>query len=114
MRRAPFAALLVALSAMAAVPAAAAPDPSRDVCGRREDLRARQAARQPDLPCLSVDLGDADRPGSAVLRAPGEPTHSVVMPTDTVAGWRHRSCAGRGAPPTGGAPGGAGRSCRTC
>lgn len=87
MRRAPFAALLVALSAMAAVPAAAAPDPSRDVlwAALKTCVLAKRLANR-TFPCLSVDLGDADRPGSAVLRAPGEPTHSVVMPTDTVAG----------------------------
>lgn len=93
MRRAPPAALLVAaLSAVAALaaaaaPAAAAPDPSRDVlwAALKTCVLAKRLANR-TFPCLSVDLGDGDRPGSAVLRAPGEPTHSVVMPTDTVPG----------------------------
>jgi CDP-diacylglycerol pyrophosphatase len=99
MRRAPFAAplasplaallaaTLVAVSTTAAMPAAAAPDPSRDVlwAALKTCVLAKRLANR-TFPCLSVDLGDAERPGSAVLRAPGEPTHSVVMPTDTVAG----------------------------
>ncbi|MET0430682.1 MAG: CDP-diacylglycerol diphosphatase [Microvirga sp.] len=91
MRRPPPAALLVvalvaALSA-AAAPAEAAPDPSRDVlwAALKTCVLAKRLANR-TFPCLSVDLGDGDRPGSAVLRAPGEPTHSVVMPTDTVPG----------------------------
>jgi CDP-diacylglycerol pyrophosphatase len=83
MRRALLAAFLVA----AAIPASAAPDPSRDVlwAALKTCVLAKKVANR-TFPCLSVDLGDKDRPGSAVLRAPGEPTHIVVMPTDTVAG----------------------------
>ncbi|MGH1570624.1 CDP-diacylglycerol diphosphatase [Methylobacterium sp. P31] len=83
MRRALLAALLVAVS----MPAAAGPDPSRDVlwAALKTCVLAKRVANR-SFPCLSVDLGDKDRPGSAVLRAPGEPTHSVVMPTATVAG----------------------------
>jgi len=70
-----------------ATPAAAGPDPSRDVlwAALKTCVLAKRVANR-TFPCLSVDLGDRDRPGSAVLRAPGEPTHIVVMPTDTVAG----------------------------
>jgi CDP-diacylglycerol pyrophosphatase len=83
MRRVLLAALLVAI----AMPASAAPDPSRDVlwAALKTCVLAKRVADR-TFPCLSVDLGDKDRPGSAVLRAPGEPTHIVVMPTDTVAG----------------------------
>ncbi|MCJ2049352.1 CDP-diacylglycerol diphosphatase [Methylobacterium sp. J-070] len=83
MRRALLAAYLVAFS----MPAAAGPDPSRDVlwAALKTCVLAKRVANR-TFPCLSVDLGDKDRPGSAVLRAPGEPTHIVVMPTDTVAG----------------------------
>ncbi|WP_336489778.1 CDP-diacylglycerol diphosphatase [Methylobacterium nigriterrae] len=38
------------------------------------------------FPCLAVDLGTSDRPGTAVLRAPGQPTHTVVMPTEHIIG----------------------------
>jgi CDP-diacylglycerol pyrophosphatase len=83
MRRAPIAALVVTL----ALPAAAAADPSRDVlwAALKTCVLAKRIADR-TFPCLSVDLGDKDRPGSAVLRAPGEPTHIVVMPTDTTPG----------------------------
>jgi CDP-diacylglycerol pyrophosphatase len=83
MRRALLVALLVAVS----LPASAAPDPSRDVlwAALKTCVLAKRIANR-TFPCLSVDLGDTERPGSAVLRAPGEPTHIVVMPTDTVAG----------------------------
>ena len=85
MRRALLAALLAAVTV--ASPASAAPDPSRDVlwAALKTCVLAKRLANR-TFPCLSVDLGDGDRPGSAVLRAPGEPTHSVVMPTDTVPG----------------------------
>ena len=84
MRRAPIAALLVTLTAM---PVAAAPDPTRDVlwAALKTCVLAKRIADR-TFPCLSVDLGDTNRPGSAVLRAPGEPTHIVVMPTDTTPG----------------------------
>lgn len=80
-------ALLAAFLAAAAMPASAAPDPSRDVlwAALKTCVLAKRVANR-TFPCLSVDLGDKDRPGSAVLRAPGEPTHIVIMPTDTVAG----------------------------
>ncbi|TXM91123.1 CDP-diacylglycerol diphosphatase, partial [Methylobacterium sp. WL116] len=74
---------------LAALPAAAcaAGDPSRDVlwAALKTCVLAKRLADR-TFPCLDVDLGDKDRPGTAVLRAPGEPTHVVVMPTDTVAG----------------------------
>ncbi|MEA1834426.1 CDP-diacylglycerol diphosphatase [Methylobacterium durans] len=38
------------------------------------------------FPCLAVDLGTDGRPGTAVLRAPGQPTHTVVVPTSHVVG----------------------------
>lgn len=84
MRRAPLA-LIAAL--LIPSPLAAAPDPSRDVlwAALKTCVLAKRLANR-TFPCLSVDLGDGARPGTAVLRAPGEPTHSVVMPTDTVAG----------------------------
>lgn len=70
-----------------ATPAAATPDPSRDVLwmAMKTCVLAKRIANR-TFPCLSVDLGDRERPGTAVLRAPGEPTHIVVMPTDTVPG----------------------------
>lgn len=85
MRRALLAVLLAAL--VVPTPLAAAPDPSRDVlwAALKTCVLAKRLANR-TFPCLSVDLGDGERPGTAVLRAPGEPTHSVVMPTDTVAG----------------------------
>ncbi|MCJ2040969.1 CDP-diacylglycerol diphosphatase [Methylobacterium sp. J-059] len=79
----PTAIVLAALPA----PARAAGDPSRDVlwAALKTCVLAKTLADR-TFPCLDVDLGDKDRPGTAVLRAPGEPTHVVVMPTDTVAG----------------------------
>jgi len=38
------------------------------------------------FPCLVVDPGDRDVPGTAVLRAPGQKTHTVVIPTNNVIG----------------------------
>ena len=83
MRRALLAAFLLAVP----MPASAAPDPSRDVlwAALKTCVLAKTVANR-TFPCLSVNLGEKDRPGTAVLRAPGEPTHIVVMPTDTVAG----------------------------
>lgn len=82
----------VALSAgliglVLAFPAAAGPDPTRDVLwvALKTCVLAKKVANR-TFPCLSVDLGGEDRPGTAVLRAPGEPTHLVLMPTDTVSG----------------------------
>ena len=91
MRRAPIAVLLLATLA---IPAASAPDPTRDVlwAALKTGVLAKRIADR-TFPCLSVDLGDRDRPGSAVLRAPGEPTHIVVMPTDTTAGRQRRVCS---------------------
>lgn len=85
MRRAPLALLLIAL--VVPTPLAAAPDPSRDVlwAALKTCVLAKRLAGR-TFPCLSVDLGDGARPGTAVLRAPGEPSHIVIMPTDTVAG----------------------------
>ncbi|MDP4022807.1 CDP-diacylglycerol diphosphatase [Methylobacterium sp. NEAU 140] len=83
---APARALLLAALAVP-VPAAAGPDPSRDVlwAALKTCVLAKRLAGK-TFPCLSVDLGDGERPGSAVLRAPGQPTHTVVMPTVTVSG----------------------------
>jgi CDP-diacylglycerol pyrophosphatase len=87
MRRAPLVALLAATSLPLGHAAPAAPDPGRDVlwAALKTCVLAKRLANR-TFPCLAVDLGEADRPGTAVLRAPGEPTHSVLMPTDTVAG----------------------------
>lgn len=70
-----------------AVPASAGSDPTRDVLwmALKTCVLAKTLANR-TFPCLSVDLGNTERPGTAVLRAPGEPTHVVVMPTDTVTG----------------------------
>lgn len=70
-----------------AVPASAGSDPTRDVLwmALKTCVLAKTLANR-TFPCLAVDLGSAERPGTAVLRAPGEPTHIVVMPTDTVSG----------------------------
>ena len=78
--------LLLLVAALPA-PALSAGDPSRDVlwAALKTCVLAKTVANR-TFPCLDVDLGDAERPGTAVLRAPGEPTHIVVMPTQTVAG----------------------------
>lgn len=80
-----FALVLACALAPLSVPASA--DPSRDVlwAALKTCVLAKTIANR-TFPCLDVDLGARDRPGSAVLRAPGEPTHVVVMPTDTVPG----------------------------
>ncbi|ACL58364.1 CDP-diacylglycerol diphosphatase [Methylobacterium nodulans] len=68
-------------------PAAAATEPTRNllwVTLQTCILTKRMTGRA--LPCLAVDLGDKDRPGTAVLRAPGQATHVVVMPTERVVG----------------------------
>ena len=79
--------LAILIAVVVPAPLAAAPDPSRDVlwAALKTCVLAKRLANR-TFPCLSVDLGDGERPGTAVLRAPGEPTHSVLMPTDTVAG----------------------------
>ena len=84
MRRMLVVATLLAYTAM--LPARAA-NPVRDVLwvALQGCVLAKKAAGR-SFPCLSVDLGDGERPGTAVLRAPGQPTHTVVMPTDNVSG----------------------------
>ena len=79
--------LFIILMAMSPLPVLAAADPSRDVlwAALKTCVIAKKVADR-TFPCLDVDLGDKERPGTAVLRAPGEPTHIVVMPTDTVPG----------------------------
>ena len=75
------------LLAFASMPAAIAANPARDVLwvALQGCVLAKKAAGR-SFPCLSVDLGTDDRPGTAVLRAPGQPTHTVLMPTDNVSG----------------------------
>ena len=84
-RRIALTAVLIGL--VVAYPASAGSDPTRDVLwmALKTCVLAKRLANR-TFPCLSVDLGDGERPGTAVLRAPGEPTHIVVMPTDTVSG----------------------------
>jgi CDP-diacylglycerol pyrophosphatase len=79
--------LLAILLVASPAPAFAAPDPSRDVlwAALKTCVAAKKLTNR-TFPCLDVDLGDKERPGTAVLRAPGELTHIVVMPTDTVPG----------------------------
>ena len=79
-------ALVLACSVMA-LPVAVSADPSRDVlwAALKTCVLAKRVANR-TFPCLDVDLVAKDRPGSSVMRAPGEPTHLVVMPTDTVPG----------------------------
>jgi len=38
------------------------------------------------FPCLVINPGNRDVPGTAVLRAPGQQTHAVVIPTNNVVG----------------------------
>ncbi|MCJ2085977.1 CDP-diacylglycerol diphosphatase [Methylobacterium sp. E-005] len=81
--------MLVVATLLAFTPGsgADAANPVRDVLwvALQGCVLAKKAAGR-SFPCLSVDLGDATRPGTAVLRAPGHPTHTVVMPTDSVSG----------------------------
>ena len=79
--------VVATLLAFAAMPAAIAANPVRDVLwvALQGCVLAKKAAGR-SFPCLAVDLGDAARPGTAVLRAPGQPTHTVVMPTDSDSG----------------------------
>jgi CDP-diacylglycerol pyrophosphatase len=79
--------VVATLLAFTAMPAARAANPVRDVLwvALQGCVLAKKAAGR-SFPCLSVDLGDGERPGTAVLRAPGQPTHTVVMPTDNVSG----------------------------
>lgn len=81
-----FQALLLAV-VVAASPAQASPDPYRDVLwvALQGCLLTKKTTGRA-FPCLTVDLGDKDRPGTAVLRAPGQSTHTVVMPTTAVVG----------------------------
>lgn len=81
--------LRIALLSVAVVakPAQALPDPPRDVLWTA--LQACILAKKTlgrTFPCLAVDLGTNEQPGTAVLRAPGQPTHTVVMPTANVVG----------------------------
>lgn len=77
----------IVLAAGFGYPAQAVADPSRDVlwAALKSCVLAKRIANR-TFPCLAVDLGEGARPGAAVLRAPGQPTHVVVMPTDTVPG----------------------------
>jgi CDP-diacylglycerol pyrophosphatase len=79
--------IVATLLAFASIPAAIAANPTRDVLwvALQGCVLAKKAAGR-SFPCLSVDLGDGERPGTAVLRAPGQATHTVVMPTDNVSG----------------------------
>jgi CDP-diacylglycerol pyrophosphatase len=79
--------VVATLLAFMAMPAAIADNPVRDVLwvALQGCVLAKRAAGR-SFPCLAVDLGDGARPGTAVLRAPGQPTHTVVMPTDSVSG----------------------------
>lgn len=79
--------IVATLLAVTSVSAARAANPVRDVLwvALQGCVLAKKAAGR-SFPCLSVDLGDGERPGTAVLRAPGQPTHTVVMPTDNVSG----------------------------
>jgi CDP-diacylglycerol pyrophosphatase len=79
--------VVATLLAFTWIPVADAANPARDVLwvALQGCVLAKKAAGR-SFPCLSVDLGDGTRPGTAVLRAPGQPTHTVVMPTDNVSG----------------------------
>lgn len=79
--------VVATLLAFTRIPVADAANPARDVLwvALQGCVLAKKAAGR-SFPCLSVDLGDGTRPGTAVLRAPGQPTHTVVMPTDNVSG----------------------------
>lgn len=48
-------------------------------------ILAKKTVGKP-FPCLAVDLGNKDQPGTGVLRAPGQETHTVLMPTDPIVG----------------------------
>ncbi|KAB1071748.1 CDP-diacylglycerol diphosphatase [Methylobacterium planeticum] len=87
MRATAWLSVLLASAAWVASPAQAVPNPSRNVlwAALQGCILAKKATGRM-FPCLSVDLGDKDRPGAAVLRAPGAATHLVVMPTDDVSG----------------------------
>ncbi|MCJ2050404.1 CDP-diacylglycerol diphosphatase [Methylobacterium sp. J-070] len=80
-------AAIATLVAFIATPAAVAADPTRDVLwvALQGCVLAKRATGR-SFPCLSVDLGDGERPGTAVLRVPSRRTHMVVMPTDDVSG----------------------------
>ncbi|CAO4151685.1 CDP-diacylglycerol diphosphatase [Methylorubrum extorquens] len=62
-------------------------EPTRDVLwvALQTCILAKKTIGKP-FPCLAVGLGNKDHPGTGVLRAPGQRTHTVVMPTDTVVG----------------------------
>ncbi|GJD56247.1 CDP-diacylglycerol diphosphatase [Methylobacterium dankookense] len=79
--------LLIVPALVMAGSAFAGPDPTRDVlwAALKTCVLAKRYADR-SFPCHAVDLGNAERPGTAILRAPGRSTHFVVMPTDTVSG----------------------------
>ncbi|MGV7034242.1 CDP-diacylglycerol diphosphatase [Methylobacterium symbioticum] len=79
--------LLLAAALATIDPAKAGPDPTRDVlwAALKTCVLAKRYADRA-FPCVAVDLGAPGRPGTAILRAPGERTHFVVMPTATVSG----------------------------
>ncbi|MGY2046736.1 CDP-diacylglycerol diphosphatase [Methylobacterium sp. JK268] len=77
--------LLVAALATAAV-AAAADVPRNILWAALQGCIVAKRTTGRAFPCLSVDLGTPDRPGTAILRAPGQRTHLVVMPTADVIG----------------------------
>ncbi|MCJ2126902.1 CDP-diacylglycerol diphosphatase [Methylobacterium sp. J-077] len=79
--------LLAILLAGTSVPVAIAANPARDVLwvALQGCILAKKAADR-TFPCLAVDLGDKQRPGTAIMRAPAQPTHTVIMPTDNVSG----------------------------
>lgn len=78
---------LLLSAALITIPAQAEPYPNRNVLwlALQGCIIAKKTADR-SFPCLSVDLGGQDHPGTAVLRAPGQPTHTVVMPTTAVVG----------------------------
>ena len=84
------------------MPAAIAADPTRDVLwvALQGCVLAKRATGR-SFPCLSVDLGDGERPGTAVLRVPSRRTHMVVMPTDNVSGIEAPVLQGPAESPTG-------------
>lgn len=73
--------------AIITLPATAIPKPSRNILWATLQfcILAKMTSGL-TFPCLSVELSEQNRPGTAVLRAPGRRTHIVVMPTDDVPG----------------------------
>jgi CDP-diacylglycerol pyrophosphatase len=77
--------LLFCLTLLVASTATA--EPTRDILwvALQTCILAKKTVGQ-TFPCLAVDLGNQDQPGTGVLRAPGQPTHTVIMPTDHIVG----------------------------